>query len=295
MKKASIILSSALLLGLLAGCGSNDAKNAEKANNTPPAATENSTNTPAAEGQYQDGVYFAQGETDESSGWRPFVTLTVSGGKITEAKWNATSAKAPVDKVTYSEEGKYGMKAGGAASEWHEQAAAVEKYLIEKQDPKDITLTEGKTDAISGVSVHVSEFFDLASTALTAGPVQVGPYKDGTYHAEAAAFDEHSGWKETADIVVAAGKVLNVNFSGINDKGEDKKQNSIDGKYGMKAGGAQSEWHEQAALAEQYLLEKQDPAALTFNEEGKTDAISGVSITLKSYYDLAAQALEQAK
>jgi len=63
----------------------------------------------------------------------------------------------------------------------------------------------------------------------------------------------------------------------------------------MKAGGAQSEWHEQAALAEQYLLDKQDPASLTFNEEGKTDAISGVSIHLKSYYDLAAQALEQAK
>ncbi|MBA9088353.1 major membrane immunogen (membrane-anchored lipoprotein) [Fontibacillus solani] len=300
MKKASIILSSALLLGLLAGCGSsNEGNTADKANNTP--ATENSTNTgtnaPAEQGKYQDGVYFAQGEADAKTGWQAFVTLTVSGGKITEAKWNATNANVGVDKVTYSKEGKYGMKAGGAQSEWHEQAEKAEAYLIEKQDPKDITLNdEGKTDAITGVSVHVNEFFTLADQALTAGPVQAGTYKDGTYHAEAADFDAKSGWKETADVVVAAGKVIKVNFSGVNAAGEDKKQNSIDGKYGMKEkGGAQAEWHEQAVKAEAYLVEKQDPAALTFNEEGKTDAISGVSISLQSYYDLAAKALEQAK
>ncbi|MNJ57113.1 hypothetical protein D3C77_526910 [compost metagenome] len=60
-------------------------------------------------------------------------------------------------------------------------------------------------------------------------------------------------------------------------------------------GGAQAEWHEQAAKAEQYLIEKQDPAAASFDDEGKTDAVSGVSITLKSYFDLTAKALEQAK
>ncbi len=63
----------------------------------------------------------------------------------------------------------------------------------------------------------------------------------------------------------------------------------------MKAGGAQSEWHEQAVIAEQYLVDKQDPASLTFNEEGKTDALSGVSISLQSYFGLVTKALEQAK
>ncbi len=201
MKKASILLCSALLLGLLAGCGSNDGNNAAPANNTPAensaagnANKANSTDTAAEQGKYQDGVYFAQGEADPESGWQSYVTLTVAGGKITEAKWNATSEKVGVDKVTYSEEGKYGMKAGGAQSEWHEQAQKVEQYLIEKQDPKDIALNdEGKTDAISGVSVHVSEFFNLADQALTAGPVEAGTYKDGTYHAEGEKFDEHSG------------------------------------------------------------------------------------------------------
>ncbi|MGG6311526.1 FMN-binding protein [Paenibacillus macerans] len=300
MKKASIILSSALLLGLLAGCGSNnDAKTAEPANNAP-AATEsnagNSANATAEQGKYQDGVYFAKGEVDAESGWQSYVTLTVSGGKITEAKWNGLSEKAPVDKVTYSKEGKYGMKAGGASSEWHEQAEKAEAFLIEKQDPKAATLdAEGKTDAISGVSIHVGEFFTLADQALTAGPVEPGTYKDGTYHAEGAEFDPNSGWKDTVDVVVAAGNIIKVNLSGVNDKGEDKKQYSIDGKYGMKAGGASAEWHEEAAKAEAYLVEKQDPASVTFNEEGKTDAIAGASITLQPLFELVAKALEQAK
>lgn len=299
MRKASILLCSALLFGILAGCGSNDGGNEAKQANTP-VATENSANTnttaPAEQGKYKDGVYFTKSAPDDK-GWSYYVTLKVEGGKITEAKWNGINDTVPVDKVTYSKEGKYGMKAGGASSEWHEQAEKTEKYLIEKQDPKAITLDEeGKTDAISGVSVHVNQFFELADQALTAGPVEAGPYKDGTYHVEGDKFDEKSGWKETADVVIAAGKIVKVNFSGVNEAGEDKKQYSIDGKYGMKEkGGAQAEWHEQALKAEQYLVEKQDPAAVTFNEEGKTDAISGVSVSLKSYYDLAVKALEQAK
>lgn len=306
MRKASILLCTALLIGVLAGCGSNDkANNAANANNT---ATEATTNNGAAngannagtteeQGKYQDGVYYAQGEPDAKTGWQYYVTLAVSGGKITDVEWNGINANVGVDKVTYSKEGKYGMKAGGASSEWHEQAEKAEQYLIEIQDPKAVTLDEeGKTDAISGVSVHVNELFGLADQALAAGPVQAGPYKDGTYHAEGEKFDEHSGWKETADVVITAGKIVKVNFSGVNEAGEDKKQNSIDGKYGMKEkGGAQAEWHEQAAKAEAYLVEKQDPASLTFNEEGKTDAISGVSISLNTYFDLVTKALEQAK
>ncbi|AZK44916.1 FMN-binding protein [Paenibacillus lentus] len=302
MKKASIILCSALLLGLLAGCGAkNEANTAEPANNAP--ATENTANNsnaeaPAAEGNFQDGLYFALDKEDPKTGWQYFVKLQVEGGKITDVEWNGTNATVPVDKVTYSEQGKYGMKEkGNAQAEWHEQAAKAEQFLIEKQDTKAVTLDEeGRTDAISGVSIHVNELFDLADKALAAGPIEPGPYKDGNYHAEADKFAEGSGWKETVDVIVSAGNIVRVNFSGVNEAGEDKRQNSIDGKYAMVAnGGAQAEWHEQAAKAEQYLIEKQDPAALSFTEDGKTDAISGVSISLKSYYDLAAKALEQAK
>lgn len=307
-KHWSIMMCSVLLLGVLAACGSNN----ETATTTEPAAQTETAAEPAttettepaetaaepaeAASDLQDGMYFAQGEMAADSGWQPYVILQVEGGKITDATWSASSINAGLDKKTSSEEGKYGMKAGGASSEWHEQAEKIEQYLIDNQDPAKITTdAEGHTDVVSGVSVHVNDFTELAAKALAAGPVEAGPYKDGAYHAEAADFDADSGWKETVDVTVAAGKIVAVNFSGVNAAGEDKKTNSKEGKYGMKAGGASSEWHEQAEKAEQYLIEKQDPTAVETTEDGKTDAISGVSIHIGSYLQLAEEALAGAK
>ncbi|NGZ77401.1 FMN-binding protein [Saccharibacillus alkalitolerans] len=300
-KNWSVLMCSILLMGTLAACGSKN-ETAEPAAQ-PAAQTETTKETasePAASesaSSIQDGMYFAQGEMDAKSGWQPYVILKAEGGKITDATWSASSVNAGPDKKTYSEEGKYGMKAGGASSEWHEQAEKVEQYLIDNQDPAKITTdAEGHTDVVSGVSVHVNDFTTLAQEALAAGPVEAGPYKDGGYHAEAADFDAESGWKETVDVTVAAGKIVAVNFSGVNAAGEDKKTNSKEGKYGMKEkGGAQAEWHEEAAKAEQYLIEKQDPAAVETKEDGTTDAISGVTIHVGSYLKLAEQALANAK
>ncbi|WP_201769239.1 FMN-binding protein [Fervidicella metallireducens] len=189
---------------------------------------------------------------------------------------------------------------GKAQSEWHEQAEKAEAYLLEKQDPTAIKYTdaEGHTDAISGVSIHVMGFFKLAEKALANGPVQRGPYKDGTYHAEQENFDAKTGWKETVDLTVINGNIVAANWNAVNKAGgDDKKTQSEKGVYAMKEKGkAQSEWHEQAAKAEAYLLEKQDPTAIKYTDaEGHTDAISGVSIHVMGFFKLAEQALSQAK
>lgn len=299
MKKASVILSSALVLGtLLAGCGNNnDANNNAAPTNAAETAAPatNSGNATAEAGQYQDGTYFGTIEADAKTGWQTYALLTVEGGKITKADWNAFNVNSAGDlKKKVSEDGKYGMKAGGASSEWHEQAALAEAYLIEKQDPAAITVDgEGHSDAISGVSVHVNDFIAAAQAAIAAGPAEAGPYKDGGYTAEGE-MDADSGWKSTVALTVAGGNVVAVNFSGVNAAGDDKTQYSVDGKYGMKAGGASAEWHEEIALAEKYYLENKG-AAPAFDAEGKTDAISGVSIHVGEYFTLADKALEGAK
>lgn len=295
MKKASVILSSALILGVLAGCGNNN-DNTPAATNTPVETTAPAANAGNAEtGKYADGTYYGTVEADAETGWQSFVLLTVEGGKITKADWDAFNVKNAGDlKKKFSEDGKYGMKAGGASSEWHEQAAQAEAFLIEKQDPTAITVdAEGKTDAISGVSVHVSDFVTAAQAALAAAPVEAGQYKDGGYHAEGE-MDADSGWKSTVDLSVVNGNVVAVKFSGLNAAGDDKKQFSVDGKYGMKAGGGTAEWHEEIALAEKYYLENKGVAP-ELTAEGKTDAISGVSIHVGEYFTLAAKALEGAK
>lgn len=291
----SLIVTLALILALVAGCGKDEANN----NNNPPANNSGSSN--GEQGELKDGLYYAEGDYAESSGWKEIVAIKVEGGKIVAANWNGLHKDGGLDKKTSSEKGYYGMKANGKAqAEWHEQAAAAEKYLLDNQSLDGVKLDgEGKTDAISGVSIHVNGFTELVAKALAAGPITAaGPYKDGHYYAEAADFDANSGWKETVDIAVINGRIVAVSWNGLHkDGGTDKVARSKAGEYGMaEKGNAQAEWHEQALKVEQELLAKQDPAQIPFNEaDGKTDAISGVSIHVNSFVELAGKALAGAK
>lgn len=126
----------------------------------------------------------------------------------------------------------------------------------------------------------------------------VGEYKDGTYRAEMDEFDPQNGWKDSVEITVVGGKITEANWNGTHkDGGEDKKTASKNGNYPMvEQGGAKAPWHEQAALAEAYLIQSQDPTTMEYSDEdGHSDAVSGATITVKEFFTLAAEALETAK
>jgi major membrane immunogen (membrane-anchored lipoprotein) len=155
MKRSLVFIVAAVMaFTLLAGCG---------------GASKGQEPAGAAAAGYKDGTYSAEEEAFAENGWKYKVTIEVKDGKIVKADWNGVHKDGGKDKKTLSADGEYGMVAnGGASAEWHEQAALVEAYLIEKQDPSAIAYTddEGHTDAITGASIHVKEFFDLAAKAL---------------------------------------------------------------------------------------------------------------------------------
>ncbi|WP_195573773.1 FMN-binding protein [Paenibacillus sp. 1001270B_150601_E10] len=280
-KNLALLVAAMMAFGLLVGCGAKD--NAES-----PSTSTEQPSTGTEQGQYADGNYFAKGTPDDN-GWMYMVQLDVKDGKITAVNWDAANTKTAGDtKKQQSISGEYGMKKGGASSEWHEQAKLMEDTLIEKQDPKKIEVTdEGKTDAVSGVSIHVGDFVKLAEQALAAGPVEKGAYKDGAYKAEGKDFDDQ-GWKETINVTVFDGQIVAVNWDNVNKEGASKKEQAAAGTYGMN-------WHEQANNMEAALIEKQDPAQLGVKEDGTTDAVSGVSIHVNGFVKLAEEALQGAK
>lgn len=314
-KKKFLSLGIALLVSasLLAGCANDNTDGEETSTGTDQEQTTEEENTDGEEtssedAKYEDGIYFAKEDSfSEESGWKYIATLKVEDGEIVEAEMNGAHKDGGTDKVTRSESGEYGMaEKGGAQAEWHEQAEKAEAYLIEKQDPKGLEFNEeGKTDAISGVSITVKPFFDLAGKALDNGPVGEGQYKDGNYTAEEEDFNAETGWKYTTNLTVINGYIVAADWDGMSkeepkdDEGniKTKDQVSADGEYGMvEKAGAQAPWVEQADKAEAYLIEKQDPTAIEYsNDEGATDAISGVSIKVKSFFELAEKALEGAK
>jgi len=263
------------------------------------ASEMNTEEMASMEAGYENGFYFAQqADFNERTGWKYMALLTVEDGKISGAVWNGAHVNSGYDKVYRSENDLYGMvENGGAQAPWFEQAARVEQALLDAQDPAAISYDdEGYTDAISGVSVHINEFIELADQALESGPVGRGPYKDGYYHAELEEFSH--GWKDYVDVTVVGGYIVAVHWNAYPEEGEmDKYQFAKEGNYGMvENGGAQAGWWEQADRAEAYLLETQDPAAIEYtDDEGHVDTISGVSIHVKELFSLAAEALAQAK
>lgn len=301
MKKIWVSLLVVILtIGVIAGCSKKQTPAKDTYNQSEKPAketTESSKETTETSNEakaYTDGIYFATGDDFDKSGWKAVVTLEVKDGKIVSANWNGASIHGGNDKKITSVNGDYGLVSiGKAQSEWHEQAAEAEKFLIEKQDPTAITLNdEGGTDAIAGVSIHVSEFFTLAEKALAAGPVGSGKWKDGPYHAEDEAFNEKSGWKATFDATVINGFIVAANWNGLHkDGGDDKKTQVAAGSYTLANDGGKT-WTEQAAMIEAKLLETQDPTAVTLKDDGTVDDIAGVSIHVSEFFKLAEQALQ---
>jgi len=136
------------------------------------AFAEGQQEAPASEGPMtlEDGFYFAQEDGfSERTGWKYIAMLKVEDGKIVEATWDGANVNAGPSKKVLSKNGEYGMvENGGAQAPWFEQADKAEAYLLETQDPTEIEYTsdEGHVDSISGVTIHVIEFFSLAEEAL---------------------------------------------------------------------------------------------------------------------------------
>lgn len=294
MKRIILLVLSLVLVLSLAACGEKSESPEAEAEDKAPEVSEEAPGQ--STGDLEEGVYFAMAEDFGDSGWKSAVTLEVKDGKIVSADWNGVNIKAGLDKKSFSKEGLYGMKEfGGAEGDWHEEAEKAEAYLLETQDPTAIEIkSDGTTDAISGVTIGVSDFFELAKKALAQGPVEVGAYEDGAYHAEASEFD--NDWKATVDLTVLNGHIVNVYWDAINEEDPElrKKDVSAAGDYGMKEfGGAQGDWHEEAAKAEAHLLETQDPRAIELKDDGTTDAISGVTIGIDEFLELVIEALEK--
>jgi len=243
----------------------------------------------------KDGVYFAQSKEFSSSGWKEQVILEVANGKIVAATWNGVSNIAgAADKAAYAAAGKYGMvKASKIKAEWNVQAKTVADYLVKTQDLNLKANTSGKTDAISGATMTVAEFFALAQQALASSPVAKGSYKDGWYYAEEAAFK--SGWKISALVTVANGSIVDVVLNGVSQTAGAKSKlvQSVAGTYKMNA--KNGEYHVQATRVEEAIIKAGDPSKIAINAKGKADAISGVSISVKTEIALVLEALKAAK
>ena len=241
--------------------------------------------------ELKDGTYEAKAEAADNNGFIDQVTMTVADGKIAEVNWEAVGADGSTKSVL-SENGEYVMTEDGLT--WKEQAEALAKAVVENQSLSFLNLDEqGKTDAVSGVSISIGGFTALAEKCLkeAAGITQTLELKDGTYEAKAEAAD-NNGFIDQVTMTVADGKITEVNWEAVGEDGSKKSVLSENGEYVMTEDGLT--WKEQAEALASALIENQSLDFLQVNEQGKTDAVSGVSISVGGFISLAEKCMNEA-
>lgn len=122
--------------------------------------------------------YFAAKEATQNSSWVSYVTVEKTGDRITDAHWSAfhiegdTNNYQGLDKYQSSVIGTYDMY---STLWWHEQADALVKTLIERQNVNE------REPLPAGATIGNDDFYELVELALSKDPIPKGEYQDG-YH-----------------------------------------------------------------------------------------------------------------
>ena len=309
MKKLLVLLLSVFLVGsFVVACTTED-----KSSQAPAAPEEKGSDKDAT---LQDGVYFAEEDAfAESSGYKYFVVIKVENGKIIDADWGGTNIQSTGNKTTLSKNGEYGMEAVAKAGAWHDQAAAAEKWLIENQDPSKITYTDDeghtdalKTDAGSTVTIHVTEFFQLAKKALEADPVAEGRYTTPEDYVVTATipvdkadpeYDPTNAWEYRLDLIIVNGTIMDSNLNAVfdgefsdktakfykQDKDGNPDENAPLGKVELGTGYGM-DWKGNAEKIDAFVIENQGFEVNYTDDKGHTDTITGVSIHVNEFEEL---------
>jgi major membrane immunogen (membrane-anchored lipoprotein) len=133
------------------------------------------TSSDTAAAAWADGTYEAEEPEYDDQGFKDKVTLTIQDGKMTEVIWDAYNSNGELKSVL-SADGIYEIP--DSSSTWQEQAIAITDFLIQKQSTDAITMDEdGKTDAVTGVTISVNDFIKLVKDCL-AKSVSEGTTKD---------------------------------------------------------------------------------------------------------------------
>ena len=108
--------------------------------------------------------------------------------------------------------------------------------------------------------------------------------------------EDSKGNTTMATVQFEDGKAKSVDIDVKQADGSMKSEASKSGAYDMKNEPGKK-WHEQADLLEEFIVANDfDLSKVTLtNDEGNTDAVSGVTIKVKGYLDEVEDALKQAK
>lgn len=283
MLKGKLLIALASAVLFLGAC-SNETTEPQQAPETSQEAT---TEGYTGEVKYETLYDPTGAKTDVVS-----ITMNFESGKPTSVAIDVLMDGQ--SKKALAASGEYVMSQAEGALQWDAQIEAVETFLTENNfDTTKINITDedGHTDTLTGVSMKVGTYVQLVQDLMD--KVAAGETEFGFSGSKKVEFEGEKG-TDVVEIVYNNGTPVNLNIDNIQEDGSSKRAASEEGTYDM---GGELKWHEQMDLLEDFIVANNfDTTKVNLtDEDGHTDAVTGVSIKVGSYLDLVTQALEQTK
>lgn len=260
MKKLLFLFILAITL-IATGCGNQ--------NQAPPAPAQ----PPAGQGTLVDGQYQAQFSAFDARGWRPFLNLTVTGGRVTQVQFDYINAAGNLK----SQDAAYNQRMAAASG------TDVARFVVAAADAL-VQSQIAPIDTITGATTSTVNFNALAGPLMTqavAGnrtPVVVP--MDGIYAAETQ--PDQRGWIARLEINFQNDRIVAARYDEIQRDGNTiTTRKSEDVAYGERWGVNVPELYQGWADA---LVASQNPAAV--------DGVSGATSAHTKFVELAQRIIQ---
>lgn len=291
MKKIKLLVVCALSAALLVGCGSKEGEDNSGVNNNGSEVSENANFTGT---KNYETLYDSTGK----EGNVVVVNVDFEDGQATKVSLDVIQEDGSSKKEAAAN-GEYVM-VEGAEYNWGEQIELLENTLNENGvdiSKINISTDQGNTDAISGVSIKVKTYLDVIDEVVNS--VKNGTELPSGFTGVKVTETDPSGEdKETlvTKVVFNHGEPVAVTFDILQEDGSSKKEAAADGKYVMVEG-SKFHWGEQIEMLENFIAENNfDLSKVTLtNDEGNTDAVSGVSIKVGTFLQAVQDILDSVK
>lgn len=291
MKKIKLLAVCALSAALLVGCGSKEGEDNTGVNNNGEEVSENANFTGT---KNYEALYDSTGK----EGNVVVVNVDFEDGQATKVSLDVIQEDGSSKKEAAAN-GEYVM-VEGAEYNWGEQIELLENTLNENGvdiSKINISTDQGNTDAISGVSIKVKTYLDVINEVVNS--VKNGTELPSGFTGVKVTETDPSGEnKETlvTKVVFNHGEPVAVTFDILQEDGSSKKEAAADGKYVMVEG-SKFHWGEQIEMLEIFIAENNfDLSKVTLtNDEGNTDAVSGVSIKVGTFLQAVQDILDSVK
>ncbi|MBP5180002.1 MAG: hypothetical protein J6127_01790 [Clostridiales bacterium] len=131
-----------------------------------------------------------------------------------------------------------------------------------------------------------------STDADTADMPRLADLNDGVYYAQTLG-DDASGYIDYVEMTVENGVITLVQWDAFNTDMniKNRRQSSLDGVYSVQG----LNWASQSYILCHALMDVQNPDLLAMKSDGTTDIIDGVTVNIRTFYNLCVECIENSR